>query len=140
MPDAETLRALLAGLIAGSAAAFATTAVALRAIVRSEQWRARAAGTAVPLPLVGVVLVNGLMLAWTAPGLLLGAAYLRVESTHPAGGLGSPNRLFTLLIAGAVLGALLVWSYLRGRLTPAMAFTGAVALAAFGWLLPLLAG
>jgi len=139
MPDADTARALLAGLIAGAAASFATTAIALTALVRDQRWQRLTQNLRVPLPLVGVVFVNGLMLAWTALGLLLGAAYLRTESAHPAGGLGSQNRLFTLLLAGAVALLLLGAGYVRGRLTAPMWGTALVALAAFGWLLPGLA-
>ncbi len=139
MADADTARALLAGLVAGAAASFATTAIALTALVRDPRWRQRTQNLRVPLPLMGVVFVNGLMLAWTALGLLLGAAYLRAESAHPAGGLGSPNRLFTLLVAGAVAVLLLGVVYVRGRLTAPMWGTALVALAAFGWLLPGLA-
>ena len=144
MPDAETARALLSGLIAGTAAAFATTAIALVALAHDERWRRVApsglpGGGRVPLPLLGVVFVNGLMLAWTALGLVLGAAYLRVEATHPAGGLGSPNRLFTLLVAGAVVLLLFGAGYVRGRLTRPMWSTALVAVLAFGWMLPGLA-
>lgn len=144
MPDAETARALLSGLIAGTAAAFATTAIALVAFAHDERWRGVApsglpGGGRVPLPLLGVVFVNGLMLAWTALGLVLGAAYLRVEATHPAGGLGSPNRLFTLLVAGAVVLLLFGAGYVRGRLTRPMWSTALVAVLAFGWVLPGLA-
>ncbi len=144
MPDAETARALLSGLIAGTAAAFATTAIALVALVHDERWRGVApsglpGGGRVPLPLLGVVFVNGLMLAWTALGLVLGAAYLRAEATHPAGGLGSPNRLFTLLVVGAVVLLLFATGYVRGRLTRPMWSTALVAVLAFGWLLPGLA-
>lgn len=139
MPDPETARALLAGLIAGAATAFATTAIALIAIARDERWHARTASVRVPLPLLGVVFVNGLMLGWTLLGLVLGAAYLRAEDAYPAGGVGSTNRLFTLLIAGAVAVLLLGVAFIRGRLTRPMWATAIVALLAFGWLLPGLA-
>ena len=144
MPDAESARALLSGLIAGMAAAFATTAIALVALAHDERWRrivpsSLAGRGRVPLPLLGVVFVNGLMLAWTALGLVLGAAYLRAEATHPAGGLGSPNRLFTLVVAGAVVLLLFGAGYVRGRLTRPMWSTAVVAVLAFGWLLPGLA-
>ena len=139
MPDADTARALLAGAIAGAAGALASTAIAVIAIVRDERWYLRPQSLRVPLPLLGVVFVNALMLAWTALGLLLGAAYLRVGASHAAGGPGSPNWLFTLLVGGAVLLLLLSAGYVRGRLTTPMWATALVAAAAFGWLLPALA-
>ena len=139
MPDADTARALLAGAIAGAAGALASTAIALIAIVRNERWYRRPHTLRVPLPLLGVVFVNALMLAWTALGLLLGAAYLRVGASDAAIGPGSPSRLFTLLVGGAVLLLLLAASYVRGRLTTPMWATALVAAAAFGGLLPALA-
>lgn len=139
MPDPETARALLAGLIAGVAVAFATTAIALISIARDERWYARTARVRLPLPLLGVIFVNGLMLGWTLLGLVLAAAYLRAEDTYPAGGVGSPNQLFTLLIVGAAAVLLLGVAAVRRRLTRPMWATALVALLAFGWLLPGLA-
>ena len=139
MPDAETARALLAGFIAGAVTAMATTAIALVALVHDARWRERAPSLRVPWPLLGVVFVNGLMLGWTALGLVLGAAYLQAESSQPAGGVGSPNRLFTLLIAVAALSLLAAAVFVRRRLTAPMWATAAVALLSFGWLLPGLA-
>ncbi len=139
MPDPETARALLAGLIAGVATAFATTAIALISIARDERWYARTARMRLPLPLLGVIVVNGLMLGCTLLGLVLAAAYLRAEDVYPAGGVGSPNRLFTLLIAGAAAVLLLGVAVVRRRLTWPMWATALVALLAFGWLLPGLA-
>lgn len=137
--DAETGAALLAGFVAGAGAALASTVVALRALMRSETWRRRTGTQRLPLPLLGAVAANGLLLAWTASGLLLGAAYLRAESARPAGGLGSPNQLFTLAVLAAA-GSLLGFAAIaRGRITAAMVQTAAIAVLAFGWVLPLLA-
>jgi hypothetical protein len=137
--DAETGRALLGGFIAGAAAALATTVIALRVLLRSPAWRRRASAPRLPAALLGVVAANGLLLVWTATGLVLGAAYLRAESERPAGGLGSPNRLFTLAVL-AVVGSLLgLGAVARGRVTTAMVQTAAIAALAFGWALPLLA-
>ncbi len=139
MPDEQTLRALLAGLLSGAVVAFATTAIALVAIARDARWIAIASSVRVPLPLAGVVVVNGMLLAWTAAGLVLGALYLGAESSRPAGGLGSTNVLFSSLVAGAVLLALAAAAYVRGRLTWPMWSTALVAAASLGWLLPNLA-
>ena len=138
--ETETAQALLAGFLSGAATAFATVAVGLAAIARSEGWRRYAArGRRVPLPLLGIVLVNGAMLGWTALGLLLGAAYLRAEASHPASGLASANWLFTVLVAaGAALVFLLAW-FIRGRVPRPLGVMLLLATAAFGWLLPGLA-
>ena len=137
--DPDTVAALLAGFIAGAGASLASTAVALRAVLRSEEWRRRASGRWAPLPLLAVAAANVMLLGWTATGLLLGAAYLRAESERPSGGLGSPNGLFTLAVlvaAGSLLG---LAGIVRGRVTAPMWQTAAIAALAFGWGLPLLA-
>lgn len=139
MVDAETAAALLAGFISGAAVAFATTALALIVAARSPGWRQRAAQTRLSLPVVGVVIVNGMMLLWTLTGLLLGAAYLRAESRHPDNGLLSSNWLFTALVAGGIAAIVIALWIIRGRLTVPTAVTAAVVLLAFGWMLPLLA-
>ena len=139
MPDPETARALLAGFIAGAVTAMATTAIALWAITQGARRRGRVPQPRLPWPLLGVVFVNGLLLGWTALGLVLGAAYLRAESSQPAGGVGSPNRLFTLSIVLAAVALLAAAVFVRRRLTVPMWATAAVALLSFGWLLPGLA-
>lgn len=142
VPDPTTLRALLAGLIAGAAVALASTAITLVALARGRWWARLPQHQRVPLPLplLGVVFVNGLMLAWTLLGLVLGAGYLRAAERAPGAGLGSPNVRFTLLVAGAILAALALAGFVRRRVTWPLWSTALAALAAFGWLLPLLAG
>jgi hypothetical protein len=136
----ETARALLAGFICGAAVAFATTFLGMVVLARSTVWQRLPQNRRVPLPLMGVVFVNGLILGWTALGLVLGAAYLRAESDHPAGALLSANWLFTLLVTmgvGTAIGAAFV---VRGRLEWPLWATAAMAVVAFGWVLPALAG
>ena len=72
-------------------------------------------------------------------GLVLGAAYLQAESEWPVGGLGSPNRLFTLAVLVAVSSLLALGTIIRGRITVAMVQIAAIVSLAFGWVLPLLA-
>ena len=139
MPDEQTMRALFSGLVAGMIVAFATTAIILIAISRDPRWIARAANLRVPLPLAGIVVVNGMMLGWTLVGLVLGALYLLAEEHRPAGGLASTNVLFSALVAGVVLLALGIAFYVRGRLTWPVWSTALVAAASLGWLLPNLA-
>jgi hypothetical protein len=142
MFDTDTLRALLAGFASGVATAFATTFVALYAMTQQVR-----AGRPLPVPgwervrpaLLGLMFVNGLMLLWTALGLLLGAAYVRAESARPAGGLGSPNALFTVLVAAGVGIVLTIAWYVLRRLHWTAWATAGVVLIAFGWMLPNLA-
>ncbi|MEZ4501153.1 MAG: hypothetical protein R3C39_00800 [Dehalococcoidia bacterium] len=138
MPDDRVLQALLAGLIAGAAVAFATTAIALVALSRSPSWIGRSQNLKVPMPLVGVAFVNGLMLWWTALGLVLGAVLLRFDSDRPGAGLGSPNAWFTAVIVGLVLASMgLAW-FVRGRPAWPLTASAVVAALSFGWLLPVL--
>ena len=137
--EADTIRALLGGLIAGTAGGFASTIVVLRVVTRSPGWWRRASGQRFSLPLLGMIMTTGLLLAWTATGLVLGAAYLQVESEWTVGGLGSPNRLFTLAVLVAVISLLGLGTIIRGRITVAMAQIAAIVSLAFGWVLPLLA-
>ena len=139
MPDGETMRALFSGLVAGAIVAFATTAITLIAIARDPRWILMASTVRVPLPLAGVVMVNGMMLGWTLVGLVLGAFYLAAEASTPTGGLGSTNVLFTSLVAGAVVLVLGAVTYIRGRVTWPMWSTALVAALSLGWVLPNLA-
>lgn len=133
--DPEAARALVAGFISGAAAALATTGIALVSMSRNAQWwvqaRERVAGASrVPLPLLGVVVVNAMMLAWTLLGLVLGTAYLSLDD---------PAR-FRFFVNIALLLALIAAGFVRGRMTRAMWSTALVAALAYGVLLPLLAG
>jgi hypothetical protein len=139
MPDGETMRALFSGLVAGAIVAFATTTIALIAIARDPRWVLMASTVRVPLPLAGVVVVNGMMLGWTMVGLVLGAFYLAAEGSISAGGLGTTNLLFSSLVTGAVVLVLAAGAYIRGRLTWPMWSTAFVAALSLGWLLPNLA-
>ena len=133
--DPEAARALVAGFISGAAAALASTGIALFSMSRNAEWwvraRERVAGArSVPLPLLGIVIVNAMMLAWTLLGLVLGAAYLSLDD---------PAR-FRLFLNVAVLVALIAAGFVRGRMTRTMWVTALVAAVAYGVLLPLLAG
>ena len=133
--EPEAARALVAGFISGAAAALASTGIALFSMSRNAEWwvraRERVAGArSVPLPLLGVVIVNAMMLAWTLLGLVLGAAYLSLDD---------PAR-FRLFLNVAVLVALIAAGFVRGRMTRTMWVTALVAALAYGVLLPLLAG
>jgi len=137
--DPEVGAALLAGWISGAAVAFAAAALVLVWLSRNEGWRARFGRTNVRLPLVVIVVVNGMMLGWTMVGLVLGAFYLAAEGSISAGGLGTTNLLFSSLVTGAVVLVLAAGAYIRGRLTWPMWSTALVAALSLGWLLPNLA-
>ena len=137
--ESDAARALLAGFIAGAAAAFASTAIALVGVSRSARWQARL-GEAPRLPLLGVVLANALFLAWSLLGLVLGAAFIGVEDRYPAGGPATGNWLFSAIVLGLTLAAVLGSRFVLRRFTLPLAATALVAALAFGVLLPSLAG
>ena len=126
--DPEVGGALLAGWVSGAAVAFASTAIVLVVLSRDDGWRARFQRTTVRLPLVGVLIINGMMLAWTLVGLVLGAVYLWTD--QPA---------FSIALAVMLVLGLVMWSAVRGRPGWAVLATAGVALASFGGLLPALA-
>lgn len=137
--DPAVGRALLAGLVTGMGCALITTVLGLWAMARSPGWRARWAQLRISPMIMGVVLVNGSMLAWTAAGLVAGALYRRAATHAPGSGLLSPNLRFTLVVLASValaLGMLFGWRRHLGRWAVT---TGAIAALGFGWVLPLLA-
>lgn len=134
-----TARALLAGFLCGAAVAFATTFIALLVLSRSSVWQRLPQNRRVPLPLMGVVAVNLLMLSWTALGLVLGAVYLRAASEYPAGALLTPNRAFAGLVLALTASALVAVFVVFGRPKWPALTTAGIALVAFGWVLPALA-
>lgn len=127
--DGSLLRALLAGWIAGAAAAFATTAVVVAALARASAWRTRLTEVRASLPLLGIVIVNGAVLVFTIVGLVLGAIYHAGD--QPGFSLG-------IAVAGATL--LAVGWFVRGRLEWPLWMLASIFIAAYGGLLPLLAG
>lgn len=126
--DPEVGAALLAGWVSGAAVAFATTAIVLVWLSRNDDWRLRFARTTVRLPLVGVLIINGMMLGWTLVGLVLGAIYLWTDQPE-----------FSLVLAVMLGLGLVMWVTVRGRPGWAVLSTVAVALLSFGGLLPFLA-
>ena len=139
MPPDDVLQALVAGLIAGATTAFACTTILLIALHRGATWFGRMPAVGIPMPLVGMALMNGFLLGWTALGLALGAGAHALERARPADGLASPNLLFTSVVAGSVIVLLGVAVFVRGRLGWPVLAMAATATLAFGWMLPWLA-
>lgn len=134
------MQALLAGLIAGVGTAFACTTFLLVAIHRGLPLPGRLGGAgSLPLPLIGVIAVNGFLFGWTGLGLLLGAGVHALERSRPADGLLSPNLVFTSVVAGSVLLLLGAAAVVRGRIGAPVVASGLAAAIAFGWVLPWLA-
>jgi hypothetical protein len=122
----EGAYALLAGFLAGAAGGLASTGLALLALARNPALRGRLPASVSPST-VGIVAVNAMLFAWTLVGLLLGALYPRA---------GMPA--FALAIAVAALALLAGAVFVRRRLTWPMWGTAAIAVLAFGGMLPAL--
>jgi len=127
--DPDVARVLLAGWISGAAVALAGTAIVLVVLSRDDGWRERFQRTTLRLPLVGVVVVNGMMLGWTLVGLIMGGIYLGTE--QPA---------FSITVIVLLALGLVMWSAVRGRPGWAVLAMVGSALVSFAGLLPALAG
>ena len=135
-----TGRALLAGFVSGAIVALITTLILLFAIMQSAWWRRRAAReTGISPAIAGIAIANGLLLVWTALGLVLGAVYLAIEERAPAGFLGSGSWLFSLLVLVGIVTLIVPFVLVRRRLVRSLWQTALVAAVCFGWLLPALA-
>lgn len=87
---------------------------------------------------LSLVLHLGALLLLTALGMILGMALAGIEDRRPAGGLGSPNVAYTLLVialaAVIFIPALVIPALRRWALAAAALFVGL-----FGWAMPWLA-
>jgi hypothetical protein len=128
VPSGDTAAALLAGWVSGAVVAFASTALVLLAVSRDPAWSARLNRTRLRLPLLGIVVVNGMMLFWTIVGLILGAVHLGVD--QPA---------FSVTIVAVIALGLVLFSAIRGMPGWLTWSTVAIAVVSFAGLLPALA-
>ena len=86
--------------------------------------------------IMAIVLLS--YLVWASVGAGLGFAYGLVESSKPGDGLGSPNLVFTCVVAGTVILASPLAIPLR-RVWPYFLALVACFVGIFGWFLPALA-
>lgn len=134
--DAELAGSLLAGWIAGAVAGLTATGLLLVVAARSPSLAARLPSRR--LPLLGMVLANGLTIGLTLVGLLLGGLFYRLggDGTGGAARFGA----VVLVVSGGFLGLyVFVRSGLRGREAPIVVVSVAVAGVCFGVVLPWLA-
>lgn len=132
---------VMAGFVCGYALALIVTPVAAITIVRMRVTSERLAAV-VPagtsLIAVSVVLHLFAILTLTALGLALGLLLYGLEDGSPAGGLGSPNRVFTAFIVIATLIALGPPALIARRLRLPLAGIAIAIIAIFGWAMPYL--
>ena len=132
---------VLAGFVCGFGLSLAVTPVAAVALVRarvSSPLLRQVVPEGTSLVAISIILHGFALLTLTALGILLGLLLLGLESTTPAGGLGSPNGAFTgfVLITSAIAfgpPALLFRAHRPPLLAGGLLFAGL-----FGWLLPYL--
>ncbi len=133
---------VMAGFICGFALSVLVTPVAAMAIIRARgtsllMRRIVPEGTS--MIAVSVIINLFAVLTLTAIGMLLGLLLAGIESSNPAGGLGSPNWIFTAFILITTLIAVLPVSIASARLRVPMIACGLVFLATFAWFMPYLA-
>lgn len=133
------MREVFAGLVVGYGLAVFLSPVAalllLRAARTSPAVRRAVPERTNPLALTMVVHFFGLYLL-TALGIVLGLALKGIEDRRPAGGLGSPNAVYTALVLGLAILAALPFAFFGPRVRAAALFCAAVAAGLFGWLVP----
>ena len=132
---------VMAGFVCGfGLSLIATPAVAL-AIVRARVTSPLAAqivpeGTS--LIAISLVIHTFAFLTVTAIGLLLGMLLYGIESERPAGGLGSPNWLFTTMILGITAIGFGPPLAIAPRWRRPLLFSALLFLVCFGWAMPYL--
>jgi hypothetical protein len=130
---------VMAGFVCGFALALVATPIAALALVRAgpESALVRSvmpAGTS--LTAVTVILHGFVFLGMTAIGIVLGLMLAGLEDSSPAGGLGSPNRVFTGLILAVTAIAVTPIAAVLPRWRMSL-FTSGIAFAiCFGWAMP----
>jgi hypothetical protein len=132
---------VLAGFVCGYALALAVTPLVALALVRarlSSVTVQRLMPEGASLVAVSIIIHTFALLTTTTLGILLGLMLSGIEDSRPAGGLGSPNQLFTALIiaTGAIAVLPLAIAVPRWRLP--LIVGGLIFVATFGWAMPYL--
>lgn len=130
-----------AGFLCGYALSIMATPVLALVLVRGRVnsafiQRAMPEGTNVVA--LSIVLHVFLLLVLTAIGMLLGLLLYGLENNRPDGGLGSPNRVYTIVILAIAAIAVLPLAVVVRRQRIALLAIGAVFVVTFGWLMPYL--
>ena len=132
---------VLAGFVCGYALALAATPLVALALLRARVSSAtvqRLIPEGASLVAVSIIIHTFALLAMTAIGILLGIVLSSMEDSRPAGGLGSPNQLFTafVIVTGSIAVLPLAIAAPRRRL--ALLAGGLIFVATFGWAMPYL--
>lgn len=132
---------VFAGFVCGYILALAVTPVMAIALVRarvSSPLIERLVPPGTNLVALSMILHTFAFLVLTAIGALLGMLLLGIEEQRPSGGLGSPNAVFTALIAASAAIAVVPLAVVLPRQRVALLVGAALFTITFGWLMPYL--
>ena len=132
---------LLAGFVCGYGLALVLTPLGAIILVRarvSSPLLRQLLPEGTSLVALSVILHGFAFLTMTALGILLGLLLVGLEDRSPAGGLGSPNGVFTGLVLATTAIAVGPPALLLPRLRLALLALGLLVAGLFGWLMPYL--
>lgn len=132
---------VFAGLVCGYALALAYTPMMAIALVRarvSNLTIARLMPEGTSLVAASIILHTFAFVAFTVIGMVFGIVLNGLESSSPAGGLGSPNRVYTAVALAIVAIALLPLAAYVPRWRMPLLASGLLFSGVFGWLMPYL--
>jgi len=132
----------LAGLICGLAMGMVFLGVGVYVVVRNRDIYDRLEkslpqGLAPTMVMLGYVV--GMPLLWGGIGGVAGILYSVIAGPYGAGGLGSPNQVFTTAVLGIAVAGMIALFLSRRRFVGLGLAVSAAFVIVFGWLLPLLA-
>jgi hypothetical protein len=87
---------------------------------------------------LSMLLHSGAFLAFTGIGIVLGMMLYGIEDARPAGGLGSPNAFFTLLVLAITAIAVVPMAVVLPRQRGLLLAAAVVFAVTFGWVMPYL--
>jgi len=132
---------VFAGILCGYALALLYTPLMAVALLRARTdspTAARLMPEGTSLVAASVVLHTFAFVAFTAIGMVFGMMLNGIESSSPAGGLGSPNRVYTSLVLGIIAIAVLPLAGFVPRWRTPLLSSGLLFAGVFGWLMPYL--
>ena len=136
------MKELLAGLASGAFMASVFVAVGASMVVSLAQSppviMERLLDRFSPVQLVMPVVILSYPV-WGIVGVVLALLYAAAEEAAPAGGLGSPNLFYTIMVAGLALLTVAPLLILLRRAQLQLVLSGGTFIGVFGWMLPFFA-
>jgi hypothetical protein len=132
---------VFSGIICGYALALIVTPIAAVALIRMRvhsDWLRRVVPEETPLLAWSLILHTFWFLVLTGIGMVLGLLLYGIEERRPAGGLGSPNAIFTLVVIATSAIAVLPMAVALRRWRAPLIAAGLVFAVTFGWIMPYL--